>query len=529
MKAPQSSSPTAAIVLSVLMSLTLGSALADELDNLLNPAEDTATLVDQSATKAWNEVVAAFRKNDLTKASELGQAFLDGDFRPTPYQLLGVKVMMGLANAATPSATPDATLTAEEDKLMAERNELTTKYGRLKKIVTVGEATINKLTNNRKQAVQVGTAAYRECMRCSAEITQATAEMAAMKPDIDEMKRKTADLKSLQNSKLKADTLQLLDMLTQAGEVEAAFAVTNVYIRVIGSDLEIAKKQQDVVRLQAVEQKASKIVDVILSQQKPLVSEKKYWAARAIGQRSHSKVQQQSNDVDLTRMVTSKLALDPLSINATIAKAESEAGAVSKLSKVDSRKAALALRQFRNTYPDYPNYGALGMEIAGDRSGEMKGKLAALVASIEALAETDPNQASAMLAQLDAPEVDPAERMALQARISAARGKVITASVMGMKNTLAEAKDKLGGEVREFLIQNSERIQKGWFGKEQTDLTASLKLKIDKSAELPEVRATLEGLNATIIEIELLQPSETQTMQMAGIKAEVRALRAAIK
>ncbi len=50
------------------------------------------------------------------------------------------------------------------------------------------------------------------------------------------------------NQNLKNDTMKLLDMLTEAGEIEAAFAIANVYTRVSGSDLDIAKKQQDVIR-----------------------------------------------------------------------------------------------------------------------------------------------------------------------------------------------------------------------------------------------------------------------------------------
>ena len=52
---------------------------ADDLDDLLKPVGSDVKLVDDSATEAWTGVVDAFRRNDLTKAKELGAAFLKGN------------------------------------------------------------------------------------------------------------------------------------------------------------------------------------------------------------------------------------------------------------------------------------------------------------------------------------------------------------------------------------------------------------------------------------------------------------------
>lgn len=351
--------------------------LADELDDLLKPSTDAASLVDGSATDSWNAVVDLFRKNELKKASELGQAFLESNFSPSPYQLLGVKVMVGLADAENPTVSQDAALTIESEGLAAERNEIVSKYAQLQETAKVANDRINKLTNHRTNAVQAGTAAYQECMRCDAILNQANAEIDAMKPSIDEYKRKADDAKLRQRTRLKSDTIQLLDMLTEADEVEAAFAVTNVYLRVVGSDLDVAKKQQNVISMQAVHQKANKIASVIESQQKDLVAEKKYWSARETGNQSLSKVQQQANDEVLSRMVTKRLGIDSLSINATISKAESEAAAIRKLAKTDAIKASVTLGKFRSSYPDCPSIDTLAIEIAGDRSAELKKKAAA--------------------------------------------------------------------------------------------------------------------------------------------------------
>lgn len=501
---------------------------ADELEDLLKPSTDPASLVDISATTAWDRVVGAFGKNDLKKAREQGQAFLDGNFRPSPYQLLGVKVMMGLADAEHPVATHDATLTAEQGNVASERNQLTAKYAQLQENVRVANAQINKLTNNRKQAVQAGTAAYQECMRCDAIIMQATAGIEAMKPAIESNKRKSAAVNLRANDKLKADTLQLLDMLTQAGEVDAAFAITSVYIRVVGSDLEIAKKQQDVVRLQITQQKAKKIVEVIEGKQKALVMEKLFWGAETIGRQSLSKVQQ-SNDPDLTKLVASSLDLDLLAVRATIVKADSEAASIALLSKSDSRKAETKLQAFRSTYPDYPAVENLAMAVGGDRSHEVKDKMSVSIKDIEMLAETDVEKASEILAKFDQQDIDPVERLGLEARISTARAKIITGSIQRMNISLEQVKAILGGEVHELILNSRERLKSDKDGKAKATLTTSLTDKINKSADLPEARATLEGLAATITQIELLKPTSAQNLEMTGIKTEVSLLRTAIK
>lgn len=359
---------------SLLISMCVlnGAALADELDDLLKPSTDATSLVDGSATDSWNVIVDAFRKNELQKASELGQAFLERNFSPSPYQLLGVKVMVGLADAENPTVSKDAALTIESEALAAEREKITKKYARLLETVKDANDRINKLTNHRTNAVQEGTAAYHECMRCDAIINQANAEIEAMQPSIDQFKRKADDAKLRQRTRLKSDTLQLLDMLTEADEIEAAFAVTNVYLRVVGSDLDVAKKQQTVISMQTVQQKAHKIAGVIETQQKSFVGEKKYWAAREAGKQGVLKVLQQADDELLARMVTRRIGSDVHAINATISKSESEAEAIRKLAKTDALKASVTLDKFRGSYPDCPDTDALAIEIDGYRSAELK-------------------------------------------------------------------------------------------------------------------------------------------------------------
>ncbi|GAA5127116.1 hypothetical protein JIN84_09100 [Luteolibacter yonseiensis] len=354
------------------MSVMSGVASADALDDLLAPSTDAASLVDPKATASWNTIVDALLKNELARVGELGNVFLDSDITPSPYQLLGVKVMIGLADAENPTVSDDAALTIESEGLASERAKIIAKYARLQETVKVANDRINKLTNHRTNAVQEGTAAYMECVRCDEIINQANAEIDAMKPSIEGHKRKEDDAKLRQRTRLKSDAIQLLDMLTEADEIEAAFGITNVYLRVVGSDLDVAKKQQDVIRMQGVQQKAIKIASVIEAQQKGLVGERKFWAACEAAKQGFSKVQLQSDDEVLTRMVGRRLASDTLAIDAAISKAESEAAAIRKLAKTDALKASVTLDKFRVSYPDCPHTDTLAIEIAGERSAQLK-------------------------------------------------------------------------------------------------------------------------------------------------------------
>lgn len=247
-------------------------ASADELDALLNPGGESGDLVDDSATKAWDEVVNAFRRNDLEKARQLGSAFLEADHRTSPYQLLGVQVMLGLANADNPAVSKNATHDAELKLLMDERDQLRARYASLQALTNKENAVINRHTRNRTQPVQAGTQAYRECAASAAVIDQSNAAMAEMQPSIEANKLKVSQHEVGTTTNLKNETMRLLDMLIEAGEIEAAFAITNVYVRVAGSDLDIAKKQQDVIRLREDLQTAEKIVAAIAAEVEPLAA-----------------------------------------------------------------------------------------------------------------------------------------------------------------------------------------------------------------------------------------------------------------
>jgi hypothetical protein len=252
-------------------------------------------------------VVDAFRRNDLAKARELGAAFLEANHKTSPYQLLGVQVMLDLANAENPTVTRDVGLSVEMKRLMSDRDALRTKYANLQRVMQDADARINKLTNNRTQAVQAGTAAHRECMRAAQQSDQASAEMEAMKSEIEANKVKVGKVEVGANQNLKADTMKLLEMLIEADEIEAAFAITNVYMRVAGSDLDVAKRQQDVIRLREDQKKADKIVSAIATEIEPLTAAGKGEEAQTRLQTMIAKVEASGQSDSVKKMTVSKL------------------------------------------------------------------------------------------------------------------------------------------------------------------------------------------------------------------------------
>lgn len=295
-------------LLGVILAMTLPCPLqADDLDSLLTPAGGETKLVDDAATEAWNGVVDAFRRNDLDSARSMGREFLEANHRTSPYQVLGVRVMMDLADADSPRVTRDVALSGEAKRLAEERESIRVEYARLRGIANAADARINKLTLNRKQAVQMGTAAYAECVRAARDLEQAQAAMEAMKPKIAANKEKMDGVEVSSHEKLRQDTLKLLDMLIEAGEIEAAFAITNVFVRAVGADLEVAKKQQDVIRLREDHAMASKLAQAITGEIEPMLAAGKGSEARVKFQTMVSKVEASDQSASVKKLTKSKL------------------------------------------------------------------------------------------------------------------------------------------------------------------------------------------------------------------------------
>ena len=96
-------------------------------------------------------------------------------------------------------------------------------------------------------------------------------------------------------------------MLIEANEIEAAFAISNVYIRVAGSDLDIAKKQQDVIRLREDQRTADKIVSAIESQIEPLTAEGKGEEAKSTLKMLTAKIEESNQTPSVKKFAIAKL------------------------------------------------------------------------------------------------------------------------------------------------------------------------------------------------------------------------------
>ena len=76
---------------------SINPAIADELDDLLQPNKSDLVKNDASARLTWEGVVDSFRKSDFEEARRRGDAFLEASFEATPYQLLGVQTLISLS------------------------------------------------------------------------------------------------------------------------------------------------------------------------------------------------------------------------------------------------------------------------------------------------------------------------------------------------------------------------------------------------------------------------------------------------
>lgn len=523
------SSVRIAALLGTAFILTSTFSSADELDLLLNPTRDSRLLSDEEAKKAWNDVVDAFRRNDMAQAVDFGKKFLDGNYRSTPYQVLGAKVMINLATEADGVTTSNKNSIGKLDGVMAERAQITAKYNALLEAIRTADTTINRLTSNRTRAVQQGTAAHRECVRCAQIIEQANAELELLKPQIEKNKEETLETRTRLSSETKSDILRLLDMLIEANELEAAFAITNVYLRKTGEDLDIAKKQQDVIRLREIHDKAIKIAKIIVDQQRPLVEGKNFWAAKNSAEKALAKVRQQASDVDLVRMVEQMVGRDELRVEASISKADEETEAIISLAEIDPAKARSLLEGLGSRYPDHPRLDVLRLRISAQQSQDMKGKMAELLSSIETLADSDPEGAVAMLASLDPEKIDPVERMSMQARISTAANKSVSALLAKAERTLEEVKTKIGGEVAEVVAAQVEQLRNDKGDTLELSAASVIRAKIDRSEEIPEARATVEGLSKSLAMVSKLKITTQQEILLKALTSEVRMLRAALR
>lgn len=488
-----------------------GPGLADPLDDLLRPATQASALKDGRAAEAWRGVVDAFRKNDMARAVELGRAFLAGDFSPSPYQLLGVKVMIGLAGGAPGDQLyDDPVLIEEKQRLETERNALRQRYQDAVDGYNVADARVNEITMNRKRPVQQGSANYYECMNLARQMDAATAVLNELKGPIELNKKRTVELGAKSAGSLKSATLRLLDLLVEAGEIEAAFAVGNTYLQKIGNDLEIAKKQQDIIRLEKVAEKAAKVFALVEQEVRPLVERRSFWGARDQIEAFLKRVSSQGGDADLTRMVRAKVALDGLGIEKAVQAAAASRAAIERQAQTDYRRANAMFDAFKAEYPDCPDIQNLTVTLAEKRGEQMGKKLTDLVAEIEVLAESSPERALDILPVLEKEGFDPVERLSLEVRIKNLYTRVVAGSIAKVAADLEEVKTRFDPPTLQALTTS-------------TLTTSSVQTGL-LPGDIRLIKARLRALQVTIEGTEKLPLSDDQRTRLSALKSEVNSL-----
>jgi hypothetical protein len=171
----------------------------------------------------------------------------------------------------------------------------------------------------------------------------------------------------------------------------------------------------------------------------------------------------------------------------------------------------------------------LDARISSIKAKLLKDRLAVLVTEIESLAETDPEKARSMLGMLDQKGLDPVERLRLDARITAVKARVVSASISDVRSSLNSVEEMLGGPVYEYFMAGKLSVQDNHRDRIDADAAFLVREKIDQSAELPKVRAKLSELVVRVDRIGKLELSEQQATQLAGLKTEIEILCKAVK
>lgn len=349
------------VCICLLLNLSPFPMLGEDLDDLLNPSRTDFVKEDAVAKEKWDEVVDAFRRSDFVTATEKGRVFLASPHKATPFQVLGVQVMLALAggeNVAHESLGGDAIL--EADHLRERKEAILAEARKYRQSYSEANALINKLTWNRTRPVQAGSSVYLQCANAQARMNEAARKIDSLEREYKSMQAKLAPAAMAVNDKLKRDVIRLLSMLKEAQEVQAAFAICNVYLREFGPDLDVAGFQQDFVRLQRIQDRAVKVVDLIHKEQRQHISNKHYWKAKRVTEEMLIKVDTQSEEVELAEIVHKLMAADPYGLEAMMSKAESEA---KEIVAIDGATAREEFESFKKRYRDFPDLEVLRIAI----------------------------------------------------------------------------------------------------------------------------------------------------------------------
>lgn len=502
---------------------------AQDLDALLNPSKDDLNESDAAAREDWEEVVDAFRRSDFTTAAEKGRAFLNASHQATPYQVLGVQVMLALASGEAVALKS----LAEEEK--AELDRLREKQERIielareqRKIYQEADDLINKLTKNRTIGVQQGSLNHQKCVLAQKQMDDAAAQLETLERQNEAMKKQLGSQVIAADEGMKGDVIKLLGMLKDSQEIPAAYAICNVYLRKFGPDLEVAKFQDDFSRLQKIHDRAVKVVELIRQEQQPFVEENRFWSAAAVAEDILVKVDTQSDEPELPVIVRKLMVADPLSIESKQASATSEGDAILQLAKIDGAKARGEFSVFEANYPDYPRLGSLRLAILGEETMDRKEMEEALVEEIESLVAVSPEKALRTIGSIESDSLSDPSKLRLKVRVTAAASQVIDKMLLTLESDINTAMSIMGGA--ELITKFASIGEAEW--NESSGSSAylgELRSRIDRSRDIPEAVATLQSVIHTSENLLALDLDESQKIRLSRLKLQAKLLLDAAK
>lgn len=227
------------------------------------------------------------------------------------------------------------------------------------------------------------------------------AELDKMNEPIEANKKAMAALTKKADASLKPQTLELLDMLLEAHEVEAAFAIANTYIRKIGNDFDVAKKQQEVVRVREISEKATKVLALLQAEIDGPLQQKRYWEAQAKAAQFSAKVGQLSDEADFLKVVRKKIDVAMLPVTAKIEEAGKTSALIKTHAEVDFADAYQKFELFAAEYPDSPDRLELELFIAGAKTKSVDQILARMTQDFDELQKRfDPEKLQAFVSQV---------------------------------------------------------------------------------------------------------------------------------
>lgn len=501
-------------------SISPSAAQADELDDLLSPDRDEIIADDASAQAAWEDVVDTFRKNDFETAISKGRAFLDGEHTATPYQILGVQTMIALAGGArTSTAGLDPEMDRQIKELETKRDELVEEAKGYQRVIRDANALINRLTQNRTRPVQQGSYNHQQCVMAAQKIEAASAAVKKLEAEHDQVVARINSLGSDSQTNLKGDVIKLLSMLKEAGEIPAAFAITNVYLRKIGPDLDVAKFQQDFVRLQKVHDKAEQVVGLLREKVTPLLKTRHYWAASREQESFVARVREKSTDPDLNDMVRRLIAGDPFDLEAHMAAAEEQAEAIKTLAGIEATTARTRLEKLKSDFPDYPGLALIDMEIAGVSAIDRLEEAEELMDELDRLIEASPDAAVKLLRRLDTSSLSNSDRVKLDVRIETATQRVKKAALTRLEDLMDTALGMLGPETKALVLSTPEgsvRVE---------DIRSKINPGIDKA----RVSSILGRITTETAELRKLDLDSISERTVAGLDQQANILRKALE